>query len=120
MSTQTPRWPGESGDTFHRRWLENARHLTLHGLYDPAQEHASCGVGLVASTDGKPSRRVVESGIMALKKIWHRGAVDADGKTGDGQGDGQQDIDASCQKLAALQHKHGLQGESGERREAAE
>ncbi len=86
MSTQTPRWPEESGDTFHRRWLENARHLTLHGLYDPAHEHASCGVGLVASTDGKPSRRVVESGIMALKKIWHRGAVDADGKTGDGAG----------------------------------
>jgi glutamate synthase domain-containing protein 1 len=38
------------------------------------------------SIDGKPSRKVVEAGINALKAIWHRGAVDADGKTGDGAG----------------------------------
>ena len=29
---------------------------------------------------------VVEYGIEALKAVWHRGAVDADGKTGDGAG----------------------------------
>jgi glutamate synthase (NADPH/NADH) large chain len=28
----------------------------------------------------------VENGINALKAVWHRGAVDADGKTGDGAG----------------------------------
>ncbi|MFK7761853.1 MAG: glutamate synthase large subunit [Roseobacter sp.] len=56
------------------------------GLYAPEEEHSSCGVGLVVSIDGKPSRRVVENGIQALKAIWHRGAVDADGKTGDGAG----------------------------------
>ncbi len=56
------------------------------GLYDPAEEHSSCGVGLVAAMNGKPSRRVVLMGIEALKAIWHRGAVDADGKTGDGAG----------------------------------
>ncbi|MGH6662384.1 MAG: glutamate synthase large subunit, partial [Rhodospirillales bacterium] len=76
----------EGGEEFVRRWLENARHLERHGLYDPAWEHDACGVGLVAATDGKPSRRVVEAGIKALKKVWHRGAVDADGKTGDGAG----------------------------------
>ncbi|MDD7971590.1 glutamate synthase large subunit [Roseinatronobacter alkalisoli] len=57
-----------------------------HGLYKPEDEHSSCGVGLVVSLDGKPSRKVVENGIEALKAIWHRGAVDADGKTGDGAG----------------------------------
>ena len=49
-------------------------------------EHDACGVGMVASTNGKKSRKIVDYGIEALKAIWHRGAVDADGKTGDGAG----------------------------------
>ncbi|MCO6418493.1 glutamate synthase large subunit [Siccirubricoccus sp. KC 17139] len=49
-------------------------------------EHDACGVGLVAALDGKPRREVVQAGIDALKAVWHRGAVDADGKTGDGAG----------------------------------
>ena len=56
------------------------------GLYDPSFEHDSCGVGLIAALDGTPRRDVVEAGIAALKAVWHRGAVDADGKTGDGAG----------------------------------
>ena len=40
----------------------------------------------MASTEGKKSRKIVEFGIQALKAVWHRGAVDADGKTGDGAG----------------------------------
>ena len=63
-----------------RRWMAE------NSLYRTDDEHSSCGVGLVVSLDGKPSRKVVESGIEALKAIWHRGAVDADGKTGDGAG----------------------------------
>ena len=55
-------------------------------LYRAEDEHASCGVGLVVSLNGKPSREVVVNGIDALKAVWHRGAVDADGKTGDGAG----------------------------------
>ena len=54
--------------------------------YSPDMEHDECGVGLIASTNGKKSRKVVEYGIEALKAIWHRGAVDADGKSGDGAG----------------------------------
>ena len=46
----------------------------------------SCGVGLVVALDGKRRRDVVAAGIDALKAVWHRGAVDADGKTGDGAG----------------------------------
>ena len=60
--------------------------LIKANAYDPAHEHANCGVGLVASVDGTPRRDVVEKSIQALKNIWHRGAVDADGKTGDGAG----------------------------------
>jgi len=63
-----------------RQWM------TENGMYSEAEEHASCGVGLVVSIDGSPSRKVVEDGINALKAVWHRGAVDADGKTGDGAG----------------------------------
>ncbi len=61
-------------------------YVAEHGLYKPEDEHSSCGVGLVVALDGKPSRDVVQNGIDALKAIWHRGAVDADGKTGDGAG----------------------------------
>jgi glutamate synthase (NADPH/NADH) large chain len=60
--------------------------LAKTGMYDPADEHDACGVGLVASIDGTPRRDVVEKAIEALKAVWHRGAVDADGKTGDGAG----------------------------------
>ncbi|MBY6140235.1 glutamate synthase large subunit [Leisingera daeponensis] len=63
-----------------RKWMAE------NGLYSEEEEHSSCGVGLVVSVDGKKSRKVVEAGIDALKAIWHRGAVDADGKTGDGAG----------------------------------
>ncbi|HWT96098.1 MAG TPA: glutamate synthase large subunit, partial [Terriglobales bacterium] len=55
-------------------------------LYDPADEHDACGVGTIVAIDGKPRRDVVLKGIEALKAVWHRGAVDADGKTGDGAG----------------------------------
>jgi glutamate synthase (NADPH/NADH) large chain len=60
--------------------------MAENGLYTEEEEHSSCGVGLVVNIDGSKSRAVVENGIAALKAIWHRGAVDADGKTGDGAG----------------------------------
>ncbi|MEC9167241.1 MAG: glutamate synthase central domain-containing protein, partial [Pseudomonadota bacterium] len=64
----------------------NAARLTAGHAYDPADEHDACGVGFVAAIDGKPRREVVLAGVQALQAIWHRGAVDADGKTGDGAG----------------------------------
>ncbi|MCT4608333.1 MAG: glutamate synthase large subunit [Pelagimonas sp.] len=60
--------------------------MSDNGMYHESEEHSSCGVGLVVNLDGKATRSVVEAGITALKAIWHRGAVDADGKTGDGAG----------------------------------
>jgi glutamate synthase (NADPH/NADH) large chain len=75
---------------FDANWVKDEeakrKYMAENGLYDESEEHSSCGVGLVVSLDGTPSRKVVEAGIDALKAIWHRGAVDADGKTGDGAG----------------------------------
>jgi glutamate synthase (ferredoxin) len=57
-----------------------------HSLYDPKFEHDCCGVGFVANISGHPNRVVLEKAVEALKNLVHRGAVDADGKTGDGAG----------------------------------
>ncbi len=73
-----------AGEQFVHDWDANAARLSE--TYDPAMEHDACGVGLVAALDGKRRRDVVQAGIDALKAVWHRGAVDADGKTGDGAG----------------------------------
>ena len=67
-------------------YLKNKRLLEKSHNYNSNMEHDACGVGLIASTNGKKSRKIVEYGIEALKAIWHRGAVDADGKSGDGAG----------------------------------
>ena len=67
-------------------YLKNKKKLFENNAYDPSLEHEACGVGMIATTDGKKSRAVVEYGIEALKAVWHRGAVDADGKSGDGAG----------------------------------
>ena len=76
--------------TFDADWVaaEEAKRawMDANSLYRAEDEHASCGVGLVVAISGKPSRKVVQNGIDALKAVWHRGAVDADGKTGDGAG----------------------------------
>ncbi|MGZ3280650.1 MAG: hypothetical protein ACXWKT_19920, partial [Caulobacteraceae bacterium] len=69
-----------------QRYLENRERLIEGNAYDPASERDACGVGLVCAIDGQPRREVVELAIKALKALWHRGAVDADGKTGDGAG----------------------------------
>ena len=58
----------------------------LKDVYSTEQEHDACGVGFVVALDGQKRRDVVEAGLAALKALWHRGAVDADGKTGDGAG----------------------------------
>ena len=65
---------------------KNKNLLRNNHSYHPSMEHAACGVGLITSLNGKKSRQVVDYGIEALKAVWHRGAVDADGKSGDGAG----------------------------------
>jgi glutamate synthase (NADPH/NADH) large chain len=55
-------------------------------LLNPEQHRDSCGFGLIANLDDLPSHWVVETAIEALARLTHRGAVAADGKTGDGCG----------------------------------
>ncbi len=56
------------------------------GLYDPGNEKDSCGVGLALNIDGRKDHRIVEYGLRILDNMEHRGAENADGKTGDGTG----------------------------------
>ena len=56
------------------------------GLYHPAQEHDSCGVGFVADIQGRKSHSVLERAIGCVCQLAHRGALDADAKSGDGAG----------------------------------
>lgn len=56
------------------------------GLYRPNFEHGSCGFGLIAQMDGEPSHWLVQTAIDSLSCLTHRGAIAADGKTGDGCG----------------------------------
>lgn len=58
----------------------------LSGLYRPEFEKDSCGFGLIAQMDGKPSHWLIETAATSLACLTHRGAVAADGKTGDGCG----------------------------------
>ena len=69
-----------------KQYQANRQKLIDGHAYNPEDEKDACGVGLVVSLDGKPKREIVAMGIAALKNVWHRGAVDADGKTGDGAG----------------------------------
>jgi glutamate synthase (NADPH/NADH) large chain len=56
------------------------------GLYDPALERDSCGVGFVCHIKNEKSHRIVQQGLEILERLTHRGAVGADPKAGDGAG----------------------------------
>lgn len=56
------------------------------GLYDAANEHDACGVGMIVNIKGGKSHELVESALKVLENMRHRGAEGADNKTGDGAG----------------------------------
>ncbi|MET4132601.1 glutamate synthase (NADPH/NADH) large chain [Porphyrobacter sp. MBR-155] len=56
------------------------------GLYDPANEHDACGVGMVAHIKGEKSQAIIAQALEILEKLDHRGAVGADPLLGDGAG----------------------------------
>ena len=56
------------------------------GLYEPAFEHDSCGVGFIVNIRGTKSHEVVANGLNVLEHLAHRGATGCDPKTGDGAG----------------------------------
>src|SRR5580658_9369068 len=56
------------------------------GLFDPALEKDSCGVGFIADIKGRKSHQIVKDGLTILLNLEHRGAVGADPRAGDGAG----------------------------------
>ena len=62
--------------------------IARHGqsLYWPDSEHDACGVGFIAHQGGERSNRVLRYALNSLCNLAHRGAIDADAKTGDGAG----------------------------------
>jgi len=60
--------------------------LELNGLYNPEFEHDACGVGFVAQVSGRRSNQILKIGLRSICGLMHRGALDADAKTGDGAG----------------------------------
>src|SRR3954470_6069927 len=56
------------------------------GLYDPQNEHDSCGVGFVVDLKGRKSNKIVRDGVQILLNLEHRGACGAEKNTGDGAG----------------------------------
>src|ERR1700744_6246385 len=57
-------------------------------LVDPRFDHESCGVGFVATLTNEPSHDILDKALTALARLEHRGAIAADGKSGDGSGGG--------------------------------
>src|ERR1700730_7501580 len=55
-------------------------------LYRPEDERDGCGVGFVADVLGRRSHYVLQTALRCVENLTHRGAVDADAKTGDGAG----------------------------------
>ncbi len=62
------------------------KRLKKQGLYLPEFEHDNCGAGFICSLKGKKSNDIIHKALEILDKLEHRGAVSADGKTGDGAG----------------------------------
>ena len=56
------------------------------GLYDPALDKDSCGVGFIADIKGRKSHKIVDDALAILCNLEHRGAVGADPRAGDGAG----------------------------------
>ena len=56
------------------------------GLYEPAFEHDSCGIGFVVNIKGKASHQIVEQALTVLQNLDHRGACGCEENTGDGAG----------------------------------
>src|ERR671914_394757 len=56
------------------------------GLYDPANEHDACSVGMVADLNGRVSHDIIEQALTVLRNLDHRGAKGAEPTDGDGAG----------------------------------
>jgi glutamate synthase (NADPH/NADH) large chain len=76
-------------------------HIATHGLYNPANEHDACGVGVVANIDGTRNHQIIDQALEVLINLGHRGACGCDPRTGDGAGILLQMPDLFMRKVAA-------------------
>ena len=60
--------------------------ISKQGLYSPAFEHDSCGIGFVANIKGNKSHQIVSDALTILENMEHRGACGCENNTGDGAG----------------------------------
>jgi glutamate synthase (NADPH/NADH) large chain len=66
--------------------MTKSRFPEKQGLYDPLNEHDSCGIGFVAHIKGVKSNEIIKRGLEVLKNMDHRGATNSDNTSGDGAG----------------------------------
>jgi len=68
----------------------NSHKISIHpkaqGLYDPSQEHDSCGVGFLVDMKNRPSHKLIECALEICVNLDHRGGCGCDANTGDGAG----------------------------------
>ncbi|MCP5545433.1 MAG: glutamate synthase large subunit, partial [Akkermansiaceae bacterium] len=60
--------------------------LVPGSLHRTSFEHDNCGMGAIAHLNGERSHRILDHALTSVCCMTHRGAVDADMKTGDGSG----------------------------------
>ena len=80
-SDRSPAWPTQEGTDpglpRADKSTQSAPELTAQGLYDPALDKDSCGVGFIADIKGRKSQKLVEDALAILCNLEHRGAVGA-------------------------------------------
>src|ERR1700746_909225 len=85
LSANADSEPADAARELHTPELHTWR-PEAEGLYDPALEKDSCGVGFIANIKGKKSHEIVSDALNILCNLEHRGAVGADPRAGDGAG----------------------------------
>jgi glutamate synthase (NADPH/NADH) large chain len=94
--------PGEDRNGVPSAQTSLAQTPSAQGLYDPRNEHDSCGMAFVVDVAGRRSHDVVSQGLAALRRLDHRGARGAEPNTGDGAGIMVQIPDEFCRAVAGV------------------
>jgi len=71
---------------YHTEGQSPAGTPKAQGLYDPAQEHDSCGIGFVVNIKGRKSHEIVTQSLTILNNMSHRGGAGYERNSGDGAG----------------------------------
>jgi glutamate synthase (NADPH/NADH) large chain/glutamate synthase (ferredoxin) len=82
---RNPRFPLPSPPKMNP-FYHNSTPQDPQSLHNLRQEHDNCGMGALANIHGKRSHDIVALALESVCNMTHRGAVDADMKTGDGSG----------------------------------